>query len=236
MTPRRTLLLDHHGVITDGARLPGEWRRLLGEFFIPRFGHSPQEWAAANRGALARSIERQQAARGDAVEEEFRRADQVEWMRDMFRIIGLPEMPADETEALALEAIDFVIPRTRATAPGAAEALIALHDRGFTLYTASGDHSRNLRGYLTAAGVHALFQETYGADLLGTLKTGPHFYRALLDHARIDPADAIVVDDDAWRLDWARDLGMATVLVGAKDLNARHARIGALADLPVALP
>lgn len=156
-------------------------------------------------------------------------------MRDMFRIVGLTEMPADEAEALALDAIDYVIPRTRATAPRAAETLAALHDRGFTLYTASGDHSRNLRGYLTGAGVRALFRETYGADLLGTLKTGPHFYRALLDHAPVDPADAIVVDDDAWRLDWARDLGMATILVGAKDPDATHTRIGALAELPAAV-
>lgn len=74
LTVRHTLLIDYHGVISDGERLPGEWQRLLGEFFIPRFGHSPREWAAANGAALARSIERQQAARGDAVAEEFRRS------------------------------------------------------------------------------------------------------------------------------------------------------------------
>ena len=228
---RRTLLLDHHGVISDGERMPEEWRRLLGEFLSPRFGHTPREWADANRVALERSIARQHAAREQVLAEEFRRADLAEWMRDMLRGVGLPELPPGETEELAFAAIDYVVPRVRATMPGAAETLRSLHARGFTLYTASGDHSRSLHGYLTGAGVRPLFRETYGADLLGTLKTGPHYYRALLDHAGIDAADAIVVDDDAWRLDWARGLGMETVLVGAKDPSAAHRRVATIAEL-----
>lgn len=46
------------------------------------------------------------------------------------------------------------------------------------------------------------------------------------DDAPVDPADAIVV---------ARDLGMTTILVGAKDPDATHTRIGALAELPAAV-
>ena len=233
---RRTLLLDHHGVISDGERMPVEWQRLLGDFLIPRYGHTPREWADANGIALERSIKRQQAARERVLAEEFRRADLTEWMRDMLRAVGAPELPDGGAAALAFEAIEYVVPRTRATMPGAADTLRSLHERGFTLYTASGDHSQSLNGYLTGAGVRSLFHETYGADLLGTLKTGPHFYRALLDHAGIAATDAIVVDDDAWRLDWARDLGMDTVLVGAKDPAAAHRRIGTIAELSSVLP
>lgn len=145
--------------------------------------------------------------------------------------------PADDAaaDALAREAITYVVPRARAAVPGAADALRTLHSRGFTLYTASGDHSQTLDGYLTGLGVRALFREIYGADLLGVWKNGPRFYEALLDHAKIDPADALTVDDDAARLDWARDLGIGTILVGGKDAWSNQRRIGTIAELPEAL-
>lgn len=232
---RRTLLLDYHGVISDGERLPLEWQRLLAEFFMPRYGSSASVWADANMKALTRSIHRQQAAQLDVQAEEFRRADRIEWLQDMFRFAGLPAAGDGEADALAVEAIAYVVPRTRATLPGAAESLRALHARGFLLFTASGDHSESLDGYLTGLGVRALFREAYGANLLGVWKNGPRFYRVLLDHAKVDPRSAVTVDDDASRLDWARDLGMDTILVGAKDLGSQHRRIATIAELPAAL-
>jgi hypothetical protein len=45
----------------------------------------------------------------------------------------------------------------------------------------------------------------------------------------------LVVDDDAWRLDWAAELGMETVLVGERDSGAAHRRVRAIAELPDAL-
>lgn len=164
--------------------------------------------------------------------EEFRRTDRVEWLRDMllFAQVSLPSEA--ELDVVALEATRYVPPRTRATVPGAADALKALHGRGFALFTASGDDAENLGGYLRGLGVRELFQQTYGADLLGVSKTGPAFYVALLAHAALDPARTIVVDDDAWRLDCARALGMDTVLVGQKDRGAPHQRVAQLAELP----
>ena len=237
-TSRRTLLLDHHGVISDGERMPGEWRRLLGEFLTPRFGATPQVWADGNRVALARSVARYDAHGRDGSRygrEEFTRNDRIEWMRDMLAFAGVP-VPDDATLLqAAIEATRYVTLRAQAPVPGAATTLRALHDHGFRLFTASGDLAENLSNYLTALGVRGLFAQTYGADLLGVGKTGPGFYTALLAHAALDPADAVVVDDDAHRLDWARSLGMETVLVGRKDPGAGHPRVVRFADLPSVL-
>jgi len=49
---RTTLLIDYHGVISDGERLPLEWQRLLAEYFMPRYGKSASVWADANMEAL----------------------------------------------------------------------------------------------------------------------------------------------------------------------------------------
>lgn len=100
-TQRRTLLIDYHGVISDGGRLPLEWQRLLGEFFMPRFGGNAAVWADANMQALARSIDRQRALQLDAHAEEFRRADRIEWLRDMLQWAGVA-VPADDAAADAL--------------------------------------------------------------------------------------------------------------------------------------
>lgn len=136
--------------------------------------------------------------RSRAQYEEFRRSDRIEWLRDMLLYAGTGVPDDYELDAVALDANRYVPPGTRATVAGAADALRRLHVRGFALFTASGDDSENLRSYLRGLGVDDLFVETYGADLLGAGKDGPEFYAALLAHAAIHPADAIVVDDDAW--------------------------------------
>lgn len=218
--------------------MPGEWRRLLGEFLTPRFGSTPEVWAEANRAALERSMARYDAHGSDGSRyghEEFSRRDRIEWMRDMLVFAAVPVPDDDSLHALALKAQRYVTLRVHAGVPGAAGTLRIVHHRGFRLFTASGDLAENLSNYLTALGVRELFTQTYGADLLGVGKTGPEFYSALLAHASLDPTDAIVIDDDAHRLDWARSLGMETVLVGRNDPAASHRRIERFADLPSVL-
>jgi HAD superfamily hydrolase (TIGR01509 family) len=228
----RHLLLDYHGVISDGEKLPREWRRLLDEFLMPRYGGTADAWANANRRAMARSLERTSAIDPTSYYDERRRADRVEWLREMLVHVGATPPGDPELDAIALEAIAYVVPRTRATVPHAAETLRTLRARGFQLYTASGDHSHNLDGYLRGLGVRDLFREIYGADLIGVSKTSPAYYTALVQHARIAPAEALVVDDDAWRLDWASHIGMDTLLVGGKNQGSSHRRIAEFSALP----
>jgi len=40
----RVVFLDDGGVLNDNDRRAVEWRRLLGEFFAPRLGGTPEAW------------------------------------------------------------------------------------------------------------------------------------------------------------------------------------------------
>jgi hypothetical protein len=40
----RVVFLDDGGVLNDNERRAPEWRRLLGEFFAPRLGGTPEAW------------------------------------------------------------------------------------------------------------------------------------------------------------------------------------------------
>lgn len=232
----KTLLLDYHGVISDGDRLPEQWRTLLGEFFVPRFGGDPRAWGRANNKALARSLERARQISPTTDQEEARRLDRIEWLHDMFQEVGIAGPSGEDADAVALEAIEYVIPRTNATVLGAASVLRTLHERGYVLYTASGDHSSSIDGYLRGLGVRDLFHETYGPNLFGVPKTGPRFYEALLAHAGVKAADAIAIDDDSTRLDWAAGLGVGTVLVSRDQSPTAHQRVGTFAELCAVLP
>ena len=44
----RAVFLDDGGVLNDNDCRAPEWRRLLGEYFAPRFGGTPQAWGEAD--------------------------------------------------------------------------------------------------------------------------------------------------------------------------------------------
>src|SRR5207245_11308060 len=146
--------------------------------------------------------------------------------------VGVPA-PATEAQidALVRESMDYVTRRHRAAQPGAADAIRELHRRGYRLYTASGDGSLNLAGYLEGMDVRDLFATTYGSDLLGVWKNDAEFYRRLLSHSGIAARRAIAIDDDAHRLDWARECGMETILVSREDV-AGHRTVRSFAEVP----
>ena len=108
---------------------------------------------------------------------------------------------------------------------------------GFRLFTASGEHSRELDGYLTGMGVRQLFATLYGSDLIETGKYSAAYYRRLFDHAGISPGKAMVVDDKPQYLEWAAGLGAATCLVSPSPHYEGKATlaVSSLAELPAAL-
>jgi HAD superfamily hydrolase (TIGR01509 family) len=159
---------------------------------------------------------RMQAARDYA---DFDRAYQLDWIRGMCRLVGVPSPPEDESIRLAREVGGSIPPRVNAAFPGVVQAIQDLHARGYPLYTASGESSAVLAGYLTAMGVRDLFIRLYGPDLIDVLKAGPEYYDRLFTDAGVTPSDAIVVDDSPNALSWAEEVGARTVLVA----EAQHA-------------
>ena len=79
-----------------------------------------------------------------------------------------------------------------------------------------------------------LFREFYGPDLINTMKShdSRRYYDAMFQHAGIDPARALVVDDKADYLVHARTAGARTVVVNANvDAALDMPAIKRLADL-----
>jgi HAD superfamily hydrolase (TIGR01509 family) len=153
----------------------------------------------------------------------------------MCRLAGITTPPADECIELTRKTAAFVTRRVRSAYPGAVDAIRELHASGCVLGTASGEISPELDGYLSGMGVRELFTlPLFGPDLVNVPKNRPLYYQRIFEHASVDPADALVVDDAPEVLDWARSLGARTVLVTTRGPyhGERHAAINSLAELP----
>ncbi|HET8850962.1 MAG TPA: HAD-IA family hydrolase [Ktedonobacteraceae bacterium] len=143
----------------------------------------------------------------------------------------------EECIDLANRANTWISRRIQAALPGAVEAIRCLHRQGYTLHTASGSCSLELVGSLEGMGVRDCFGRLYGADLVNTFKAGPEYYARLFADVGIQPAEALVVDDNADALHWAAQLGAGTVLVSISPHPQIGAipRLGSLAELPAFL-
>ena len=226
MSQPQVVFLDDGGVMSDNAARGGQWERLVGQFFAPRLGGSPWAWAEANRRVATALFEDFDAILGDdpafaPFEQRYNRL----WLPPMCRWVGVDEPPDEVIDPLCREATAWVTCRVEAPMKGAPETVRGLKKDGYRLFTASGEDSISLHGYLSAMGVRDCFGERlYGPDLLGVLKSGVWFYERLLAETGVDPAAALVIDDSAKAVAWAREVGATALHVGTE--------LTRLADLP----
>lgn len=234
---RPVLFLDDGGVMNDNQLRGEQWQRLVAAFFAPRLGGAPEAWAEANRIVMSRILEPAAwQARLQSVSD-YRSFDyqyQIDWLNWMCELVNVPIPDEEQCYQLGLEATAAIIPRVRSAFPGAADAIRILHERGYTLNTASGESSTDLRDYLEGMEVRDCFQRLYGPDLIDTFKSGPAYYERIFADCGVDPASALVVDDSPQALGWARQVGAQTILVGAAPAAEEDAvtRIASLAHLP----
>jgi phosphoglycolate phosphatase-like HAD superfamily hydrolase len=166
-----TILLDLGGVITDKRQQAEQWRSLVGAYFAPRLGRTPQEWNTAHRivtQRLADQGEVLQQATPDFIT--FHDTYDYSWLSGMCELLDLPILAPEDCLALAEAAIASLSAQIQAVLPGAVEAIQTLHSQGYALHTASGAASFEIAGYLEAAGVRSCFNRCYGADLINTFK------------------------------------------------------------------
>ncbi|OGO22316.1 MAG: hypothetical protein A2Z28_02000 [Chloroflexi bacterium RBG_16_51_9] len=233
-----TLFIDDGGVMNDNARRGPEWSRLLAEFFVPRLGGSRAAWEAANRDIdrLIQGVLTPSAGGQDYLA--WYDAYLVRWLKEMAAVVGVAT-PADDARCLELscEARDYITERVRSAYPGAVEAIGALREMGFRLFTASGTHSRELGGYLRGMGIHQHFEALYGPDLVNRGKDTIDYYRRVFAHSGVAPEQSLVVDDNPQNLAWAGSLGAATCLVSQSPPPRVEATfiVSSLSDLPAAL-
>jgi HAD superfamily hydrolase (TIGR01509 family) len=237
---RPVIFLDDGGVLNDNRRRGPQWQRHVADFLAPRLGGYKRDWRLANAVVSERLFRDMSPLASGTADHSFWAAPErylEEWLAGMCRELAL-DPPASATQRLALaqEAAAYVTRRVHAAIPGAIPAIRLLQRRGYTLHTASGEYAADLDGYLEGMGVRACFGTLYGCDLIGVAKSGPGYYERLFQHARVEPAQALVVDDTERALDWAAAIRACTVLCGsAAPAGSRHSHVGRLADLPALL-
>jgi phosphoglycolate phosphatase-like HAD superfamily hydrolase len=168
----------------------------------------------------------------------FWRVYRIAWLREMCETLGIT--PPSELECLDLadRAQAYVTRRVRAAFPGVADTIRSLYAQGYTLHTASGECSSELAGYLEGMGVRGCFGRLYGADLVNTLKSGPEYYRRVFADAAVDPADALIVDDNPGPVAWATEVGARAILINSAETapaSGAAFKLNGLAELPAAL-
>jgi HAD superfamily hydrolase (TIGR01509 family) len=220
------IFLDDGGVMSDNARRAGPWQRLVGEFFAPRLGGSQWAWAEANRRVATELFANFEALLGEErAFGQFERRYNRAWLPPMCQWVGVTAPPDDEIDALCREATGWVTARVEAAISGAPETVRQLSREGCRLFTASGEDSVALNGYLSSMGIRECFGERlYGPDLLGMMKSGTWYYEALFADAGVAPADALVIDDSPKAVAWAREVGAEALHVGTE--------LTRLSDLP----
>ena len=125
-----------------------------------------------------------------------------------------PSTPQERVE-VAEQALTVYFSNTQAAFAGVGASLSKLA-RNFELHTASGNPSLVVECVLAQLGVRALIGRPFGSDLLGSYKDDlPRFYESILASIGAHAAQVIVIDDMDGPLQAARELGAATVKVGA---------------------
>ena len=237
---RPVIFLDDGGVMNDPVVRRQQWAGMVGAFFVPKLGGTPQAWSAANAQVITRIAEAgswQERLRASPDYASFDRQYHLDWLRWMCELVGVPAPEDEECVVLARAAYRHITPRVRAAFPGAVAAIRTLHGKGYELHTASGESSAELDGYLKGMDVRACFQRLYGPDLINTFKDGPRFYKRLFSDAGVVPQDALVVDDNAGAARWANQVGARTVLINSAApfmLSGTNPMLclGSLAELP----
>ena len=240
MPARPIIFLDDGGVMNDNNVRALQWQRLVGEYFVPLLGGSPEAWSRANRVVADRLFEPdawRRRVRAAADYRSFDRDYQVEWLQGMCALVGIETPPEEECLYLARRAAAFITRRVQAAFPGVGDTIRAVHRQGYRLHTASGEASLDLEGYLQAMRVRDCFGRLYGPDLIETLKEGSEYYERIFADLGIAAADALVVDDSPRATRWATQVGARTVLVGDSSLLRTGAtvQIGSLVELPALL-
>ena len=235
--PRLVIFLDDGDVMNDPQVRRVQWQGMVAEFFVPKLGGTPEAWAAANYQVITRMLEAdpwQARLRAAPDYVSFDRQYQIDWLRWMCELVGVPAPADKDCVALGHAANRFITPHVRAAFPGVVAAIRTLRQQGYVLHTASGESSEDLDGYLQGMGVRECFDRLYGPDLVDTFKDGPRFYQRIFENAGVAPRDALVVDDKATATDWAAQAGANTVLLTTAPLSGTNPTLclGSLAELP----
>jgi len=205
------IFFDDGGVLNNNDIRGAQWRKILPQFFIAQFGGTEEIWSKANYRVieeLMNDITRRWETQ-DRPEDfnEYWGTVMVRWVKHMFEYADIHLPDIDRIE-LFKDVSKFVIPQVRSANVGVQETLQILWERGYNLYTASGEVSWELEDYILGMGCESYFHDLYyGPDLINEGKLSPFFFTKIFQDVGILPSQAIVIDDNPYFLKYAREAG-----------------------------
>ena len=212
--PLLAIFIDDGGVMNDNSKRGEQWMDLVAQYFVPRYGGEPKTWREANHQVLEILIDELETRINESQNLDYGKHQALEdeiWINHMFDTVGVDRPPEQEYFRICREAENWVTPQVNAAIDGIIPAIKKLKSEGFQLYTASGETSWTLHGYLLGMGLLDCFITLYGPDLLGMMKGGDQYYKEMFVHAQVDPSHALVIDDNPKMLQLANQLGAFTI-------------------------
>lgn len=188
-----------------------QWEKFLPQFFIPRFGGTEENLSNANHRVideLMDDIEKRWEIQNRPEDfNEYWNVLMNEWVVHMFEYAGITLPYIDRIEFFK-EVSQYVIPHVKSANEGVQETLKFLWEQEYSLYTSSGEVSWELERYIRGMGCEDYFHtDYYGPNLINEGKLSPKFFSKVFQEVGIDPSRAIVLDDNPYFLEYAKDTG-----------------------------
>lgn len=219
-----SIFFDDGGVINDNETRGPQWWQLIGDFFIPKYGYSHEQWKEANIKQLNAEIKFFDDLLATNTLFDFTKylddADES-WIRIMFENLGIPVPNRNDCIDLAREATGWIVPQIKASYNGMNELVMKLSSH-FDLYTSSGEHYEMIKGYFKAQGIAQYFKKLYGPDLIGVFKSHPEYFKRIFQDTGVAPENAIIIDDKTKVLDLARSFGANCILSNLTGSNSNN--------------
>ncbi|MCE7741364.1 MAG: HAD hydrolase-like protein [Candidatus Heimdallarchaeota archaeon] len=203
------IFFDDGGVMNDNRLRGIQWQKMIGDYFSPKYGEEPYRWAEANFEFIEaftteynEDIQESQKIEYNSFYDNFINR----WISEMFEYVGVPPPAKNLYKEIYFDVIDWITPNVKSSFSGVSDTIKSLHNQGFKIYTASAEHSSELKGYLRGMRVKEYFTNFYGPDLINTHKTSELFYEKIFKDIGLNPRRAIVLDDNPKFLEYAKKL------------------------------
>ncbi|MCH8906750.1 MAG: HAD hydrolase-like protein [Candidatus Heimdallarchaeota archaeon] len=206
-----SLFFDDGGVLNDNELRESEWRILVGEYFVPKFGGTMEQWATANKTVfdefLAR-FETEYEGNSDYDFEEMWRKEDLIWIDSMIQEVGVEmNMTDDKKLKLVRDASVWIIGKVDSAIPGMVDIVTYLFKEHYRLYMALSSRFYELEGYLTNMNIRHMFTGLYGPDLISTPKSSSKYYCKIFKKENLRAEAVIVIDDTPSKLEYAKETG-----------------------------
>ena len=173
-----------------------QWRKLIGEYFAPRYGGEKENWSKANTKVMKYIIDyldEIQLTNSHLSFKEFHSLENKIWVEKMFEYVGLPCPKEEEYDKIVHGSHAWIIPQVQSSYEGISDVIRDL-SKTYVLHTASNESSTTLDLYVT--------------DLM---KSSVDYYKKILAFSKISAEKAIVVDDNPTILRYAESVGLTVV-------------------------